>query len=230
MDVTGGQQPSVPGAFAAQMACGEPFALGQLTLRLEETGLAVIAGPGTGDDEVLATPDALRERVRHDERGRYRPLSGAKSMPGGWFARVVPNALPGALEALYPLALEHIAAAERGELRIVPLDQVLERQAGRYRAAAQLDVEGRDVASEVLCRGCVRVPVWRGVSASATADSAVLSIPCPEPCSVLVSLCREAALWQQSPPASTAASPDIAFAAFETPGNEVREAYLAARQ
>jgi len=225
MDVTGGQPPSVANAFAAQMACGEAFALGQLTLCLEETGLAVIAGPGTGDDQVLATPDALRERVRHDERGRYRPLSGAKSMPGGWFARVAPNGLPDALEALYPLALVHIAAAECGELRIVPLDQVLERQAGRYRAAAQLDADGRDVASEVLCRGCVRVPVWRGVPAAA-----VLSIPCPEPCSVLVSLCREAALWQQSLPAPTAASPDIAFAAFETPGNEVREAYLAARQ
>ncbi len=54
-------------------------------------------------------------------------------------------------------------------------------------------------------------------------------IPCPEPCSVLVSLCREAALWQREPPSPAQADPNVAFAAFDAPGNEIREAYLAAR-
>src|SRR6185437_2660421 len=101
--------------------------------------------------------------------------------------------------------------------------------AGRYSVAASLDAHGRRLASEVLCSQCVRVPVWRGVQTDAAERGGVARIPCPEPCSVLVSLCREAALWQQSPPVRSEPDRTVAFAAFETPGNEMREAYLAAR-
>jgi hypothetical protein len=54
-------------------------------------------------------------------------------------------------------------------------------------------------------------------------------VPCPEPCSVFVSLCREAALWEQAPPQPAAVDDRVAWAAFDEPGNEVREAYLQLR-
>jgi hypothetical protein len=215
--------------LARALASGISVEFGQLTLRAENEGTVLVAGPGAAADTVSPTPAALRERVRYDERGRYRPLSGAKSMPGGWCARIAEAALPDALDALYPLALEHLAAGVRAELRVVGLEEVLERQAGRYSVAASLDADGRRVASEVLCRQCVRVPVWRGEQIDAAEHGGVASIPCPEPCSVLVSLCREAALWQQSRPVRSEPDRTVAFAAFETPGNEMREAYLAAR-
>ncbi|MGH2632022.1 MAG: DR2241 family protein [Tepidiformaceae bacterium] len=224
MDVTGREVAGLPSVIGRKVEQAETFSLGQVGVRLEGN-LAVIAGPGTERREVPGTPEALREAVRLDDLGRYRPLSGATSMPRGWWARISVADLAAALEAVYPLALDHMAAAEAGGLRIVPLADVLERQSGRYSVAAELDGEGRRVASGVLCRDCVRVPVWRGDFASHDA----LDIPCPEPCSVLVSLCREAALWQKSRPAPAPPDPTIAFAAFETPGNEVREAYLAAR-
>jgi hypothetical protein len=43
---------------------------------------------------------------------------------------------------------------------------------------------------------------------------------------VLVAFCREALLWQQERPAPTEPDPTIPWAAFEEPGNELRERYL----
>jgi len=126
-------------------------------------------------------------------------------------------------DEIYPLAQRHMEQFERGELVPVPLDGVLRRQTGRYRAANDLDDAGRQRASDVLCGRCVKAPVWRGD------QPGIDQIPCPEACSVLVSLCREAALWQKHPPQRADIDPQVAFAAFDVPGNEVRERFLGAR-
>jgi len=128
------------------------------------------------------------------------------------------------IETVYPLALAHMSLRAAGQLRVVTLDEVLSRQTGRYAGSAGLSGEGRARATRLLCAQCVRVPVWNDEPCDSTA------IPCPEPCSVLVSLCREAALWEDELPAAAPADPAVAFAAFDEPGNELREAYLAARQ
>lgn len=163
----------------------------------------------------------LREVVRFDEGGRYRPLSGAKTLPGGWRVRCAAEDLNGVIETVYPLATVHAREWERGELRVVSLEEVLARQTGRYAIAASLDEAGQRLAAEVLCGDCVRSPVWAGEVPERRA------IPCPEPCSVLVSLCREAAIWQGKRPSSSAIRPEVPYAAFEREGNAIREAYLA---
>lgn len=202
----------------------EPFELGELRVTFE-AGTAIVSGPsrGTVPVEVEASRLAIRNRVRFDDGGHYRPLPTAESMCHDWSARCNPGEVEELLDEIYPLAITHIEqwAAER--LRVVSLDDVLGRQQGRYTVAAELDEEGRAVARDVLCGRCVRAPVWSG---EAPAHG---QIPCPEPCSVMVSLCREAALWQRDPPAPSEANADVAFAAFNQPGNEVREAFLGAR-
>jgi hypothetical protein len=109
-----------------------------------------------------------------------------------------------------------------GRLAVVPLDTVLGRQSGRYEVAARLSERGRAIASEVLCGECVKAPCWRG-SVPAAGE-----IPCPEPCSVLVALCREAALWEKDLPAPSQSDQSVGFAQFEQPGNEIRERVVAA--
>jgi sirohydrochlorin cobaltochelatase len=187
--------------------------------------MAVVAGPdGAGEDSQLeGSAAALRNQVRFDSQGRYRPLAGAHSLRHGWQMRCRAAELPALLDEVYPLALRHSDSWSRGTLRLVQLDEVLRRQSGRYAVAGELGEQGRAAASGGLCATCVKSPAWRG---DHPADD---QIPCPEPCSVLVSLCREAALWQRDPPAPSEPNSAIAFAAFDEPGNEVREAYLAAR-
>jgi DR2241 stabilising domain/4Fe-4S iron-sulfur cluster binding domain len=197
--------------------------LGELLLRFGSDE-AIVEGPGPdpGARQVEADPDAIREFVRFDGDGRYRPLSGARSLPRNWHARFTDlTGLSAAVEAIYPLAFEHIAAYEEGRLVTVSLEEVLTRQSGRYASSASLGERGRGIAATALCRGCVRAPVWAG------APVAEGEIPCPEPCSVLVSLCREVAAWEAERPQRRRVDPAVGFAEFEHPGNEIREQCLA---
>jgi sirohydrochlorin cobaltochelatase len=202
----------------------EPFHLGEL--RVEFDGQeATIHGPSTGAPEavVACEPTALVEWTRFDDRGGYRPLTGARNMRHDWRTTCEQRQLDEALDAIYPVALHHMAQWKNGTLTIIPLEQVLARQSGRYEGTARLSEEARRTASDVLCGRCVRIPVWRGDSPGET------EIPCPEPCSVLVALCREAALWEEERPEPAKPDEGVQFAEFETPGNAVREDYLEAR-
>lgn len=198
---------------------------GEVTMRIAEDmeSITVVGPAGFGErTRLVITPDELREFIRTDDRGRYRPLPGALTMRTNWEAEVR-GELAAVAEALYPLAAEQQALAEDGELRIVGLDDVLSRQTGRYRPASELDQQGRDVAARVLCGQCVKQPLWRGEAWDEQ------SIPCPEACSVMVALCREAALWERERPSLEQPDPEVAYAAFEEPGNEIREVYLRVR-
>lgn len=164
----------------------------------------------------------LLEHTRTDGAGRYRPLTGARTLKRGWRVEATTvEAIEAAIETVYPLARTHQRQRAEGTLRVVGLDEVLARQSGRYEGSSALSERGRGLAVEVLCGLCVRQPVWAGRPCGAE------GIPCPEPCSVMVSLCREAALWEAGPPGTAAADAAVAFAAFDEPGNELREQYLA---
>ena len=204
------------------IAARRDFTLGEVAVAFRE-GRVELSGPCSGPDavELKPTVEALREHVRFDGDGRYRPLSGARTMPGGWRVSLPGNLTEAAIEAVYPQALLHQEQAAQGTLRVVPFEEVVARQRGRYRVAGELDDEGRERARDVLCGRCVRTPVWAGATASEGA------IPCPEPCSVVVALCREAALWQREAPEPAEPDASVAFADFPTPGNALREAYLA---
>ncbi len=204
------------------IAARRDFTLGEVGVAFRE-GRVELSGPRSGPKTVDLEPtvEALREHVRFDGDGRYRPLSGARRMPGDWRVSLPCSLTEAAIEAVYPQALLHQEQAVQGTLRIVPFEEVVARQRGRYRIAGELDDEGRERARDVLCGRCVRTPVWAGAT---TPEGAT---PCPEPCSVMVALCREAALWQADPPEPAEPDASVAFADFPTPGNEIREAYLA---
>lgn len=193
---------------------------GQLVIR-ESAGGRVVGVPGEPLRELEPDAATLAAFVRIDGHGRYRPLSGAKTLPSGWQARTGASLpLEEVLEAVYPLALVHRRQLAEGTLRVVGLDDVLNRQSGRYAGTSRLSAPGRALATEVLCGECVRKPVWAG---QACGDS---EIPCPEPCSVFVALCREAALWEAETPPGTPPDPAVAWADFEQPGNELRERFI----
>ncbi len=200
-----------------------PFGQLVLLIGMDEV---LILGPGAGSEalEISGGADAVREHVRHTEAGQFRPLSGTKDMPGGWFTRVPTlDALSEVLDAVYPLAQRHMSQFDEGTLAVTPLDEVLRRQSGRYEESQSLSEAGRELARTLLCGSCVRTPVWGGETPPD--DN---GIPCPEACSVMVSLCREGALWERERPELSVPDQGVAFAAFEAPGNVVREAYLRA--
>jgi hypothetical protein len=200
--------------------------LGELSIVFGSDAI-LISGPGPrpGELELPGDADAVRTHVRFDAMGRYRPLPGAYGLRQNWHARFATlDAAAAAIDAVYPLAQAHIADFEAGALRVVTLDHTLGRQAGRYALAASLSERGRRACSATLCGVCVKLPVWRDGRPPELPEGA---IPCPEPCSVLVSLCREAALWERERPPAARPDADVPFAAFDTPGNVLREHLLA---
>ncbi len=221
-------QPPISSLQSPASTLQPPASLGELRLEPKR-----ICGPGDPLRELPPDAEAIRRYVRSDAAGRYRPLSGSRGLPPGWFVPLGGGlTADDVIEAVYPLALVHRQQAADGTLRIVPLDAVLDRQSGRYESARRLSDRGRRIAREVLCRGCVRTPAWPLSSTEPPAPCAVRPgpgvIPCPEPCSVLVALAREAAAWEQDPPAPAPIDPSVPFADFAAPGNPTREAVLAA--
>lgn len=198
--------------------------LGELSL-VHRGPTVELRGPAAPGEplQVDAAPEALRQWTRFDAAGRYRPLSGARTLRPGWVAHCDEVACEAAIDAIYPLARVHNRQYADGSLRVVPLEEVLARQSGRYEGSASLPPGARALLREVLCGGCVRAPVWAGENPGPGA------IACPEACSVFVAFAREAALWEESPPSAAPVEPTVPFAAFDAPGNELREAYLARR-
>lgn len=205
-----------------------PFQFGEVYVLLTHDLMHMrVWGPVTDADPVRfeATPDELRQFVRTDERGRYRPLSGAKTMRAGWEATIAtPDQDHQAVyDALYPLAMAQRGLGKAG-LRVVSLDTVLARRERPDSGAPGLDAEGRRAAAAVLCGRCVKAPLWNGAS---WPDGPQLV--CPEPCPTLVSLCEQAAGWHADTLDDVEADPDAPFADFESPANEVRQDYLRER-
>lgn len=190
--------------------------IGQLVVHRE-----AVCMPGDGEPVVLQDLDAVFEHVREDAHGRYRPLSGARTLRPGWCAPCSSEmTAEQIIETVYPLAIVHQRQFAEGTLRVVSLDDVLARQSGRYEDSAALSPAGRALAVETICGECVRRPVWEGAACGPD------DIPCPEPCSVLVAFCREAVLWEADQPAPAPPDVSVPWAAFEEPGNELRERYL----
>jgi sirohydrochlorin cobaltochelatase len=193
-----------------------------------------IQGEEIGLDEVAV-------RCRYDDLGRYRPLSGALTVPTGWYARFHERKqAEEILDDLYPLGPLHWTQWEDQSLRVIGLDEVLNRQTGRYASAKDLSHDGREAVRWALCdHRCDRAPLWADGDLTqhkldpwaVTSEDRVINgdVPCPEPCSVFVSLCREAAIWEKERPEPAPVDTGIAWAAFDEPGNEVREAYLKLR-
>lgn len=210
--------------LAAAIDERRPFALGELDVTFDGDD-AVIVVPGTEglSAEVPADVARLRQWARTGEDRAYRPLSGARGLRRGWHTRVPIEQLRDALDAVYPLAPLHIARAASGDLRIASAADVLGRQSGRYQAVRELGATAIRAVRETLCDDvCLRTPFWVGNPALEEG-----TIPCPEPCSVFVSLAREVALAGESATPSDE-DPSIPFAAFDEPGNPLRERTLIA--
>lgn len=201
-----------------------PFTFGELHVSFDGDR-AVVAAPAEGASQVELAPDAdaLRDWLRFDDTGRYRPLPGARTMRRGWRVRCPVSQLPELLDAAYPLAPRQVALAAEGRLRIESAQATLGRQSGRYESVRDLSQQQQDVVREVLCGACIRTPFWH----EASVDPRPGVVPCPEPCSVFVALARELAILEELPPEAEV-DPRVPFAAFEEPGNELRERCLQA--
>lgn len=166
-------------------------------------------GPGAVPNRFTA-PEELRDWVRYDAAGNYRPLKGAPTLRRGWsFQTRSSRDLHRALDFVYPGAIANRLAERAGRLRVVNLRETLGRQSGMYRVTRKITDEDADRMVGAFCRsdtGCLRTILWR-----IDAARPVTSLParkfdpeadqlgragawvpflCAEPCNLLVAQAR----------------------------------------
>lgn len=143
--------------------------------------------------ETLVTPEGLRDRVRLDERGEYRPVHTLRNLPRGWRGVFDRQDLPRAIHMLYPAVVEESFACSAHALHTTPWATTARRQTGIYAKVAGAPAPLVAATSREVCGGCLKTRLWAGDRLDQTFFEGVPgAIPCPEACTLLVAEVREA--------------------------------------
>ncbi len=156
---------------------------------------------GTPVAELDAYDDPLdaREIVKHDAKGRYRPLKTAPTLKGGWvFPDLTPRDAYETVETIYPATVANWYREREGELDVTHWRETMERQSGIYGVVKTWDrgegYEHVNWVAEACCDDsqCLKRREWAyDDDTELDVDGGDGVFPCREPCSVVVSAARK---------------------------------------
>ncbi len=152
----------------------------------------------TDELTVYEEPLAARELVRHDEKGRYRPLKTAPTLRTGWaFPDLGPEALVETVEFVYPATIANWYREREEELDVSHWHETVERQTGIYGVVKTWDrQEGHEHVNwvaEACCADsqCLKRREWEyDDETDLDVDGGNGEFPCREPCSMVISAAR----------------------------------------
>ena len=143
-------------------------------------------------------PLDAREIATFDDRGRYRPLKAAPSLPGGWrFADLDPAEVVEAVGAFYPASIPNWHREREGDLDVTHWHETVGRQTGMYGVVQTWDrgegYEHVNWVAEACCDDsqCLKRREWQyDEGTKLDVDGGDGEFPCREPCSVVISAAR----------------------------------------
>lgn len=212
-------------------------------------------------EHVSSDPFFAREVAQTTNTGDHRPLKTAPNLRQGWaLVDLDGRGLWTALDYLYPACAVHWHAGRTGTLRPTHWRETAGRQSGIYSSVRLLDDAAVRRTALACCADpvCLRRVAWQvdeGTPLGAVDDGPPEGdalVPCPEACSLFISLAREVVKLEREPraevpglgavgPSEAAQLREIVAAAaggtlgrvregeFERPTNLRRIRYLAAR-
>lgn len=145
-------------------------------------------------------PLDLRELVKHDERGRYRPLKTAPSLQTGWLLtdldqREVFEAVD---DVIYPATVVNWNLERQGDLDVTHWEETIGRQSGIYGVVKTWNRgEGHEHVNwvaEACCDDsqCLKRREWQyNEETDLDVDGGDGVFPCREPCSLVISASRK---------------------------------------
>jgi hypothetical protein len=144
-------------------------------------------------------PLAARDLVKHDDRGRYRPLKTAPSLPTGWaFVGLDGRACTRALDLIYPATVANWHLEREGDLDVNHWRETMERQSGIYSVIKTWDrgegYEHVNWVAEACCDDsqCLKRREWGyDDETELDVDGGDGEFPCREPCSLVVAAARK---------------------------------------
>lgn len=183
-------------AFLLQM--GDACIFGQLCIRREYAGFSLrhVADQHlSAEDLRTLCPGDLRQVAQFTEDGLYRPLKSAPNLPTGWEVRIMDDsALEECLNTLYPGSLPDWFAARSAAPPITDFRRLTGRQTGIYRMTQLLTDAQAEEAVRAGChpKFCLKQRLWTVGTLPPDAPEDKSSIPCLEPCALLLEFSRKA--------------------------------------
>ena len=153
-------------------------------------------------------PFFAREIAQTTSRGAHRPLKTAPNLKQGWaLVGLDGRGLWTALDYLYPACALHWHAGRQGTLRVTHWREPATRQSGIYAPVKLLDDGAvRDVVRACCADAvCLRRVAWEIDAATplGLADEGPVQgeamVPCPEACSMFISLARQVLKTERQP-------------------------------
>jgi hypothetical protein len=193
-----------PALSALLAELGESFVLAQVLLQRRPDGIALrhVADRDALPTslESLAIPQ-LRALAQATRAGTFRPLKAAPSLRTGWRAHArTDEELACALDHLYPGGLADWFAARRQAPPLTHYREYTARQTGMYRVTTHLSDAQAAAMIQACCDpgSCLKRRLWtvEGLAPDAAAKS---TLPCLEPCAVLLEFARKVARIEQEP-------------------------------
>ncbi|HEX6746026.1 MAG TPA: DR2241 family protein [Longimicrobium sp.] len=157
---------------------------------------------------VSRDPFFAREIAQTTNRGDHRPLKTSPNLKQGWaLVDLDARGLWTALDYLYPACAVHWHAGRTGTLRVTHWRETAGRQSGIYSSVKLLDAHAVRVTARACCADavCLRRVAWDvdemeflGAVDEGPVDGDA-AVPCPEACSMFVSLARQVLKLERAP-------------------------------
>lgn len=157
-------------------------------------------GRAVAELTTYVTPEGLRDRVRFDNGGTYRPVKTFRSLPRGWRAVVDHQDLRRAVHYLYPAVVEESHAYDCHTLHFTPWPTTARRQTGLYARVKRASAAQVEAVATQICSQCLRTRLWAGETLGRTfLDGVPGGMPCAEACTYLVASVRDSQQAQAEP-------------------------------
>lgn len=193
-------------AFAAwvEEAGEDGRVFGQVLLEAVEPGrysLRHVEDAGISGLTIHEDARRAREISKTTEGGEYRPLKSSPNLKRGWeFVVEGAGNLAIAMNYLYPAGVVHWYLHREGRLEVTSYRQNAARQSGIYKRVQRLTDEGVQDTASACCEDavCLKKTLWDiDEDTPLRMERGEGEIPCPEPCSVFVSLARRVRLFER---------------------------------
>ena len=141
----------------------------------------------------VVTLEDLRELIRLDRDGNFRPLRAAPNLRRGWLLHAPDlRSLQLAFDYLYPAGLANWTLWRHDKLPMTPWRDTAERQSGRFRVVREMDdARIQELAAGHCQSGCLKKRLWIPAAQSAETERNEIPLLCPEACNFLVGQARE---------------------------------------
>jgi sirohydrochlorin ferrochelatase len=149
------------------------------------------------DLSVHDDPLAARRLSKHDDDGRYRPLSTAPTLQTGWvFPGLSADELVRAVDGFYPATVANWYRERTGDLDVSDWRGTAERQTGIYDIVDELSSEQVEWIAESCCvdSQCLKRRQWDehgGEGGELDVPRGDGEFPCREPCSLVIAAARK---------------------------------------